>query len=39
MKAVIALVLMSISAQADLVTRRSNVPSWGAAVYRKYTEE
>lgn len=30
---------MAISAQADLVTRRSNVPSWGAAVYRKYTEE
>ena len=30
---------MEISAQADLVTRCSNVPGWGTEVYRKYTEE
>lgn len=30
---------MAISAQVDLVTRRSSVPRWDAAVYRKYVEE
>ena len=30
---------MAISAQADLVTRRSDIPNSGIAIYRKHTEE